>query len=237
MNERDKYISDMLDKKDIRPKRGHLLCEKLVFGKTVEVDGLGEVTGDLTESGLVVVARQDTQDEAVLAKLLVVRAVGTEPSEWRFRFFGKEFNWGASWKDQGIEEGVVIAVRSIAGVEQDITDRFIEVRYDEISAIGQVDPNCPYDMLPAPGWCMVDIGLDDLEGKVGSLYVRPEMQEVLEGDKLKWGTLCALAKGANLEGVEPGNRVAFDRYRYTEYMDCGKYRFLPLDELLVVEYE
>ena len=197
LTDRDKYISDLLDQGKLRPKPGHLWCEKFIRDG-IEVEGIGEVAGTLdAASGLVVVSGKDSQDEAILAKLLIVRAVGPEVPAWKFRYFQGERDWHTTFKEQGVAEGVVVAVRAVAGVTQVKDDRFIEIRYDEISAIGQTSNDGPA-MLPAPGWVMVDVGLDDLTGKVGSLFVSREMQDVLEGGTMQWGAVAGLPRGYKL---------------------------------------
>ena len=232
MTDRDKYISDLLDRRLLHPKPGHLWCEKFIKGG-VDVPGLGEISGTLdASSGLVLVSGKNAQDEAILAKLLIVRAVGPEVPAWKFRYFGGERDWGTTWAEQGIAEGVVVAVRAVAGIEQTKDDRFIEVRYDEISAIGQTSDDGPA-MLPAPGWVMVDVGLDELPGKIGSLFVSPEMQDVLEGGTMQWGTVAGLPRGYS-DDLDLGMDVGFDRYKYVEFVTSGNYRFMPLDEVLAV---
>lgn len=231
MNAREQYISDLLDAGKLRPKPGHLLAEKLVFQDTVKVDGLGEVSGTETASGLVVISNQSEVDEAIRTKELVVRRVGADVP-WKFRWFGKERDWKTSWAEQRIEEGVVIGIRAVAGIEQDISDRFIEVRYDEISAIAQFEGE-ENDKLPAPGWVMLDVSIDPDE-KMGKLYIKPELQDVLENNHLAWGTITALPRGYSDGDLAVGMEVGFDRYKNQEYMmlEGNVIRCMPMDEIL-----
>lgn len=234
MTDRDLYISELLDRGALRPKPGHLWCEKFIKD-SVEVAGLGEVAGELhAGSGLVLVSSKDSQDEAILAKLLIVRAVGQDAFAWKFRYFHKERDWKTTFAEQGIAPGVVVAVRAVSGMQQAKDDRFLEIRYDEISAIGQTNPDGPA-MLPAPGWVMVDVGLDDLDGRVGSLFVSQEMQDVIEGGTMQWGSVAALPHGyADVGCLALGDEVGFDRYKYVEFVTSGNFRFMPQDEILAV---
>lgn len=233
MNEREKYIGEMLDRNVIRPKQGHLLCEKLSDVPTVSVEGLGEVSGSLSAGGLLVVTKQTEEDAAIRSKLCVVRAMGKDPVEWNNRWFGKERDFKTDWKGQRVDIGSVIGIRAIAGVEQALADKFIEVRYDEIGAIGQPPDDGPDDMLPAPGWVFLDVSLDAGDTKLGSLYFRPEMKDVLENGGISWGRVLALPRDYRDGELVVGDEVCFDRAKNEEYMMLeGSIRAMPQDELL-----
>lgn len=233
MNDSDKILSQYLDAGTIRPRTGHLLCEKITEGKSLEIEGIGVVNGTVTPGGLVIVGAHSEGEEAIRSKLLVVRAMGATPRSWKFRFFSKERDWGTNWAEQNIEVGTVIAVRSVAGVEQDVDSLFLEVRYDEICAVGQPEGTGGLDMLPAPGWVAVE--LDRHPETIGGLHIRGEAVDVLTNGQIEWGTVVGLPAGYSDEGLKVGDRVGWDRYRYQEFMMAGGLRFMPLDEVLVVQ--
>lgn len=239
MHPRDQEIHDLIESGRLRAKAGHLWAEKLTFGQTFDTPGFGPVNGTTTASGLVLVSNKSQTDESVLAKLLVVRVLGPDPERWSFRYGKnrKERDWKTSWQEQKVEVGTVVAIRSVAGIEQDKEDRYIEVRYDEICAIGQPDDGTEHDMLPAPGWVMLDIGLEHKSEKTAAgLFIRPELQDVLEDATgcMKWGKIAAVPVGYPDSELEVDLEAGFDRYQIMEYMDAGKYRFCPQDEILAV---
>lgn len=230
MNERDIYIRELIQAGKLKPKPGHMWCRKIYENKKINIAGLGQVTGTVSPSGLVVVGAKDTQDEAVLSRLVVVMALGDEPPAWRFRFFDRERDFKTSLAEQGVAVGTALMIRAVAGVAQDSTDAFIEVRYDEIVAIGQTEGE--HDMLPAPGWIALDMTTDEGDGRIGSIFVRPDAIDAVRDGQLHWGQVLALPVGYDGTLIE-GDHVAVDRFQFTEYMQVGKTRYVPQDEVLV----
>lgn len=234
MHERDIYIRELLLKGALRPKPGSLWGEKLFENKQLELQGIGTVTGTVTDSGLVIVGAKSTQDEAVRSKVVLVRAVGEPPPRWHTRWFDNERTWPTDWDEQGVDVGTVVMVRAVAGVEQGVDDKYIEIRYDEIVAIGQpLDTDGP-DMLPAPGWLLLDVdpGQEDTIGKV---WVG-DSRDALENNQIQWGIVKALPVGYD-GTLRLGNRVGFPRFVWTEYVQVGEMRYMPQDEVLVVSDE
>ena len=238
LSPRDKAVRALLDAGKLRPKKGSLWCEKLLEHDEITVDGVGVVTGSVTSSGLVLVGSGgNSQDQSVKSKLLLVRAVGESPDAWSFRYFDKERNWGAlTFASQNVDVGTVLCVRAVSGKELEADARFIEVRYDEIVAIGQPEGVGEHDMLPAPGWVLLDMTVDAQDCKVGIIYVREDAYDVVSNGEAQWATVLALAGGASeVDGMEQGSRVLVDRYKFTEYVQIGNLRFVPIDEVLGVE--
>lgn len=234
MNERDTYIRELLLAGRLTPKPGSLWCEKLFETKQLDLPGIGQVTGTMTASGLVLVGNKSTQDEAVRSKVVLVRAVGEPPPRWSTRWFDKERVWPTEWSEQGIDIGTVIMVRAVAGVEQGIDDKYIEIRYDEIVAIGQPVGTDGPDMLPAPGWILLDVDPGDDE-HVGAVWVG-EARDALENNHIQWGVVHGLPEGYD-GSLGVGDRVGFPRYVWTEYVQTGSLRYMPQDEVLCVELD
>ena len=239
MHPRDRELHDLIEAGRLRAKAGFLWAEKMVLGQVYDVEGFGPVVGSSTQSGLLLVSNKSQGDETIRTKLLIVRVLGPDPEVWSFRDSNNlgERDWVTTWSEQKVGVGTVIAIRAVAGVEQDKEDRYIQVRYDELCAIGQPDDGTEFDMLPAPGWVMLDIGLGGRsETMTSGLFVRPELQDVLEDGTgcLKWGRVVALPAGYSDGVLTPGQDAGFDRYRVMEYMDAGPYRFVPQDEILVM---
>lgn len=234
MTDRDRYIRDLLRTGKLRPKAGHFWCEKVFENKEIEIDGVGTVSGVLHASGLVLVGGKSTQDEAVRSKLVVVRALGGEPPAWRTRWFHKERTWPATWESVGVAPGVALLVRAVSGVEQANDAQFIEIRYDEIVAVGQPHDAPGPDMLPAPGWLLVDIDPGS-DTRIGSIYTTgSDHRDALENNRIQWGTVTGLPNGYDGE-LTLGDRAGFARFDWTEYVQAGMMRYMPQDEVLCVE--
>lgn len=235
LTDHDRYIRDMLRAGRLRPKAGHLWCEKLFENTDIEVAGVGTVSGVVhAGTGLVLVGNKSTQDEAVRSKLVVVRAVGPEPYKWSTRWFSKKRTWDATWAGLGIEPGVALIVRAVAGVEQANDARYIEIRYDEVIAVGQTHDAPGPDMLPAPGWLLVDVDPGD-DTQVGRIFaVSAEHRDALEHNQMQWGAVLGLPAGYDGD-LALGDRIGFTRFEWTEYVQCGNMRYMPQDEVLCVE--
>lgn len=233
----DEYISDMLDDEKLRPVRGSVWCEKYTPGRErLMVEGLGVVSvADETESGIVLISG-DAETDLVKASLLVVRAIGEAPENWSVRFLdraraGRKVDkvYPCDWENQRIEVGTVIAIRAVAGEGQVKNSRFIQVRYDEIVAIGTPLDADEIPMLPAPGWVLVE--------------PLPEPQEAsifiggMETSQSEWGRVLGTPRGLYGD-VSTGDVVAYPLHRVygaTEYVTFeGGLRAVPVYDLLAV---
>jgi len=244
MSVNESFLATALAHGKIRPTPGHLWCEKLASVSSVDVDGLGSVSvSEVTSSGLVLVSDRTEEADTVLGNLLVVRAVGEDPhlpQGWHTYHLGREVSWPlGTWEGQCIEVGTVIAIRAVAGVNQGRDRRYVQVRYDEIAAIGAPldEPEDAPAMYPGPGWVLVrlDTPKDDT---FGSVYVGEGRRDVFENGGVHWGTVYSLPRGFSepFLGVSIGSRVAVPRWQSTEYLELeGGIRAVPWGDVLAVE--
>jgi hypothetical protein len=228
---------------NIKPLPGFLWCEKIPDTAPRNVPGFGTVNVTDIRSGLYIVDAPDKEESLVELKksLLIVRRAG-ESVPWRQRWFRKEREWGTSLEEQGVAEGTVIALRACAG--KDAGDLGVQVRYDEIVAIGQSEGKMA--MLPAPGWIMVSLEMTRDDKNNGLFLPRPIIQRYRDAWGA-WGTVVAVPKGlereTHEEGVAVGSQVLIPWHEQngaTEFVemddpeDGRKYRFAPLDDVMAV---
>lgn len=223
----------------IRPPRGHLWCEKLTEGKTLDVDGLGTISiaTDPTPSGLVVVSGRTSEAEDVLTSLLVVRALGDDPLAWHTLYQDRERSWPlGTWAEQKVGRGTVLATRAIAGVDQGRDHHFVQVRFDEIAAIGAplTEPSDLPLMYPGPGWLLVHMDWDESDDTSdGGIFIGHGAKDVYANSGLHWGTVYATPRGWD-EPLLPGARVAVPRWNAPEYVELsGNIRAYPYYDILV----
>lgn len=233
----DKYIEDALERGSIRPKTGHLWCEKLHHrGEFFTLGDRGMVEGERRASGLIIPSTKSIESLSVLAKTYVVRARGPTPHSWSFRFFDKERDYKTTWDEQKIEVGTVVAARAVAGVDQDKTSKFIELRYDELCLIGGSlsDGEDLPNFFPAPGWvCIRPL----LSGRKDSLHINEDINEVLTYGHVVRGEVYSLPRGIDSD-LNIGDIVFAPLHSgngATEWVEVEGYRILPLDDILGVE--
>lgn len=242
MSLNESFLASSLAQGKIRPTPGHLWCEKLSTVSSMDVDGIGAVSvSSVTASGLVVVSDRTEEADTVLGNLLVVRAIGEDPPPprgWHTYCLGREQSWPlGTWKDQRITIGTVIAIRAVAGVNQGRDRKYVQVRYDEIAAIGAPldEPDDAPAMYPGPGWVLVrlDKPVDDMHG---SVYVGEGRKDVFENGGVHWGTVYSLPRGFQDPSVRVGSRIAVPRWQSTEYLELeGDIRAVPWGDVLAVE--
>jgi hypothetical protein len=173
------------------------------------------------------------------------------PNKWKFRCLSTRGSWNGrdpgkpierdfhtSFEEQKIEVGTVLAVRAIAGSEQDSSSHFIQVRYDEICAIGKpFDEVGGFDMLPAPGWVLVQ--KDEATTPKSTLYNYDSLAQVMVDGWGTWGTIIELPRGVNSNDLRVGDHVMFPSHAgvgSTEYVEFGGgIRCLPLEDILLVQ--
>jgi len=215
----------------VRPMRGTLWCRKYVPGREqFEVEGLGTVNG--TQVGdLVVVSDKTLGSDNTLSKFAVVEAIGHGPISWGVLYLSStdlrgysEINWDTDWDEQNIKVGTVICLRACAGIDQRREEDFIQVRYDEICAIGTPIGASP-PMLPAPGWILIEPM--PLEVRLGM-----DMFEIVGRARV-----YALPKGGPQLDIAVGDIVLYPVVGGMEHVefDNGAIRGLPYGELLAVE--
>lgn len=223
----------------IRPLPGYLWCEKIPTIRPLPVDGLGTVTvSSVTPSGLAIVSDRTEENDAVRdAYSLVVRSLGADPPAWHTFVLDRERTWPCgTWAEQKIREGTVVVVRAVSGLEQSRASRHIQIRYDEIAAIGAPldEPDDAPAMYPGPGWVLVR--LDEPPSDThGSVYVGSAHADVFANSGVSWGTVYALPRGW-ADALTVGDRVAVPRWNATEYVDLeGNIRAVPWGDVLAVE--
>ena len=238
----DEYISQALDEGRIRPLSGFLWAERLQTEEVESVEGLGNVrVSGKTDSGLVLIDMNDSETEMIDSFLFVVRVLGNDPNDWHFRYFERERSWNASWGSQRIGVGTVIAVRPVSGVGQSKTSHFRQFRWDEVVAVGRpLDEDAYPDMLPAPGWVLLQMDADEEQTTGSGLVLGGAINKRLYDGRMDWGTVVALPHGLEDEySVTLGDRVGTPYHRgagATEWLDFdGGLRAVPYDDLLLVE--
>jgi len=229
----DNYWEKVIADGSVRPLKGHLTCEKYHQSVVEHVEGIGDIPiSGVTEGGLVIVGTDDTEAEDVKAFMLRVRIVGEDPEAWKFRFFGKERDYRTNFETQRIRPGVIIAVRGVAGANQSKNSHIIDIRYDEIVAIGTPRGESPA-MLPAPGWVLVE-HLDP-EPK-SRLHISAGAEQITQEGNVRWGRVIGLARGTDSFGLSLGDEICFPSHggvgatELVQFED-GRLRCLPLDDV------
>lgn len=212
----------------------------------MDVDGVGTIrTSGTTDSGLVLVSTRDESYDMVRGNLLVVRELGLDPP-WGWHTHcagtGGERTWPAgTWREQEIRRGTVIAVRAVAGLDQGSDARFVQIRYDEVAAIGapRDEPDDAPAMYPAPGWVLLRMERDEADDTTdGGIYVGSERRDIFANNGIAWGSVYALPRGWSGEmGVRVGSRVGVPRWNAHEYLELedGAIRAHNWGDVLVID--
>lgn len=224
----------------LRPVRGSLIGVKYRPDLVDAGEGVGMIKGDLTESGLVVVAKMDeAPEDALLASTaVVVRALGEDPERWRSRFQNLEWDHRTGWADQKIEAGTIVFARGVAQAPLGPDSDYVQLRYDDIAGVAvPLDEPGDIPARPAPGFVLVK--KSEYGGRIGSIILKEDYAEVLSEGAGARGTVAALPRGDTLagpDGVRVGMEVTFPRYSLSEYVDLeGGFRLLPYEDVLTVE--
>ncbi len=235
----DEFLEEMLDQGRVRPLPGHLYAAKLTKNRPVDLDGYGQIAvSEVRDSGLVVVSGDTQEAEHYKALNCVILAVGEDPPEWKTRWFHKKRDWNTSFAEQRIGEGTVVSIRAIAGVDQVKGSRFLQLRYDEISAIGQPEDEDVPDMLPAPGWVLVKLREAQAPER-GGLVLYDGLADVLDHGNMTFGTVLALPRGYSDGDLKAGDSICFPTHTgvgATEFIEFDDgIRCLPLDDVFGCE--
>lgn len=243
MTNEDFLEQALLDEK-FRPMPGHLICMKNTKNLEVEVAGFGTVTASkVTDSGLVLVSNDTKESEQVKALMVTVVAIGKDPDKWETRIpkSRKKDNWNTTWDEQKVRVGTILSIRAVSGVDQTKGSSFIDLRYDEISCIGQPkNEECP-DMLPAPGWVLVRMEpVKEVDHK--GLIVESGLDELLVNGHMIYGEVIGLPRGYHGRDMRVGDRICFPSHTgvgATEFVEFdGNLRALPIRDVFgVVEEE
>lgn len=243
----DEFLSEQLDKGKLRPVRGSMWCEKYEGARaSLDVEGLGVVDyTDITDSGIVLVSTMDSSANKVRAELYVVRAIGGKPIKWSTRWADRGNEWehpenvdvvyATTFEEQRVGIGTIIAARAIAGESQGATSRFVQIRYDEVVAIGTPIEEDSIPMLPAPGWVLVE--KDTVNEELASGLYKGEGTVYNNGSVL-WGTIVGVPRNTPCS-VEVGDNVAIPMFygagatEYIEFED-GRFRVMPEADLLAI---
>lgn len=245
----------------IRPTRGNLWTEKYTPGldqklKTVHGTFEGRMHSVEGTKGLFLPSSRAEAENDVLAKMYVVKAVGTDPEGWPTKWFlpsnestGKSVrHWHTTFEAQGVKSGVVIAASAKAGMRNDLMANEVQIQHDEIVAIGKpLDNTDPFPMYAAPGWVIVEMESAGDKTAAGLLIHAGVNTRVRDGS-VQWGRIVELPRGISYDDLgylSVGLRVAFPyalhasgRDPALEWVDFeGGYRALPIMCLLAVEYE
>lgn len=232
--EADAYLEAMLEEDRVRPLPGHLIGMKVTQNEHVDLEGYGKVAvSTVTAGGLVLVSNDTKEAEHYKAKLVTVLVLGAEPDRWSTRWFDKKRDWKTSFAEQGIELGTVVAVRAVSGVDQVKGSKFIQLRYDEISTIGQPEGTEGPDMLPAPGWVLVR--MESPEKVDRGLIIYEGLEQVLQDGNMSYGVIIGLPRGYPGTDFQVGDRICFPTHTgvgATEFVEFeGGLRCLPIDDV------
>lgn len=239
----DEFLEQALLDDKFRPMPGHVICMKNTKNVEIDVAGLGTVTASkVTDSGLVLVSSDSKESEQVKALMVTVVAIGKDPDKWETRIpkSKKKENWNTTWDEQKIRVGTILSIRVGSGIDQTRGSNFIDLRYDEISCIGQPkDEKCP-DMLPAPGWVLVRLEPVEAPDHAG-LVVEEGLDDLLVNGHMLYGEIIGLPRGYNRD-LRVGDRICFPAHSgvgATEFVEFdGNLRALPIQDVFgVVEDE
>ncbi len=239
----DEFLEQALLDDKFRPMPGHVICMKNTKNVEVDVAGFGTVTASkVTDSGLVLVSNDTKESEQVKALMVTVAAVGKDPDRWETRIpkSKKKDLWNTTWEEQKIRVGTVLSIRVGSGVDQTRGSNFIDLRYDEISCIGQPqDEDCP-DMLPAPGWVLVRMDTTEVKDHAG-LIVEEALEEILSNGNMLYGWIIGLPRGYPTHcgaDLHVGDRICFPAHSgvgATEFVEFdGGLRALPIRDVFGV---
>lgn len=235
----DQFLEQALLEDKVRPMPGHVFCMKQTKGQVLNVDGLGAINvSEIRSSGLVLPSTETKDTEMVKAMLVTVVAMGAEPYAWETRIpkSKRKEKHATTWAEQQIEIGTVLSLRPIAGVNQTKDSPFLDVRYDEISCIGQFDP-CAPAMLPAPGWVLVRLVEVEKQDHAG-LVIQDGLEEILQQGFMYYGDVIGLPRGSDPEkvGFSVGDRICFPAHTGVgaiEFIEFdGGLRALPIHDVL-----
>jgi hypothetical protein len=225
----------------VKPLPGFLWCEEVPDYVERDIKGLGRVRVAEERSGLYI-PPESKEANPLKGRLLVVRSVGKPPTRWNQRWFRRERDWKTSFEDQRIQVGSLLVVRKVAGHALGADSPWLQVRHDEVCAIGvPFDEEYPMDMRPAPGWVGVQLDQLPTEQREGGLWVRAGIRQVQEDGQGTWATVVALPRGfdESTEGLSMGDRVLIPSHEgagATELVDFGQgLRFLPFEDVLAIE--
>lgn len=220
-----------------RPLPGFLLCEEVPDYVNRTVEGLGTIRVGAVKNGLYIPPTSKESDP-LKGRLLVVRKVGPNPDKWNQRFFKRERDWQTTFEEQKITDGTLLSVRKVAGKSLSDDDAWVQIRYDEVCAIGiPFDEDYPVDMRPCPGWIGVHLdGLPDAVDETG-LWIQGGYRQIDEDAQGSWATVTSLPRG--FDELAIGDRVLIPSHEgvgATEIVEFGKgLRFLPYDDVLAIE--
>ncbi len=238
----DAYLEQALLDEKFKPMPGHVICMKQSKNVVLDVAGLGAISAScITDSGLALVSSDTQASEHVKAMMVTVVAMGDNPYKWETRVPGnkkrKEVH-DTTWSEQQIGIGTVLSIRPIAGVNQTKDSPFLDLRYDEISCIGQPfdDENSP-DMLPAPGWVLVKLDETQKQDRSG-IVIEDGLEEILQNGNMLYGEILGLPKGYGNGDLSVGDLICFPAHGGVgaiEFVEFdGGLRALPMHDVLGV---
>lgn len=220
----------------VRPVAGSLIGHK--YQPELVDTEVGKIKGRMV-GGLVIVDKIDetAEDALVASTAVVVQALGHDVP-WRSRFQNIEYDHKTTWEEQRIEPGTIVFARGVAQAPLGVGADHVQLRYDDIAGIGvPLDEEPIVPCIPAPGFILVK--KVEYEEKLGSLFIKPEYNEVLSEAAGARGVVAALPRADRLiaeSGIVVGDTVTFPRYQLSEYIDLeGGYRLIHFEDVLAVE--
>jgi hypothetical protein len=216
---------------NVRPMPGTVWCSKrLQPTTTVNIGGFGNVEIEqVTPGGLLVPFTDRRGDVNLKTSMFLVERVGTD-LPWRI---GKR-NYATTFAEQGIGPGVVIATRAGAGLDQRRGDDYINIRFNEIAAIGNTEDDGP-PMWPAPGRVLCRVLLNERNKGV---LVDELHADALEQPQAVRMVVEAVPRGSWPCSVAVGDIVYMPRFTATDFVEFedGTWRCIHEDDILGVEH-
>jgi hypothetical protein len=217
----------------VKPMPGTLWCHKQSKPKArVHVAGIGMVEVEAaTAGGLLIPFTDNRGDVNLKTSMFVVESIGDD-LPWRI----DKTDYRTTFAEQGIVPGVVIATRAGAGLDQRREADHINVRYNEIAAIGNMEEDGP-PMYPAPGWVLCRVLKQTAPGR--TLTVSADYEDALEQPQAVRMVVEALPRGQHNADLAPGDIVYMARFtaqNFVEFED-NTWRCVPLEDILAKEFE
>ena len=204
----DRWIEGALQSGRIRPVKGTVWAQKFL-------------QEPVTSAGIIIPDLKTSEDRAFEAEMYVIRAMG-EPIAFDVESceIHDTICYKYDWDSQTIDIGTVVGCTPAAGLNQERFSEYIQLRWDEIVAIGQpLDEDgglsdSDYPMLPAPGWFLIQVDNRSYEGAIH--IPNPEAEAFVANRSCVWGQIVGEARGwKSSAGLSLGDLLCVPRFAHS----------------------